>query len=221
MRNTLLTIYIALLSLFAKQATATVIVYTDRAAWELAVVTFVTEDFDVLTPADLDIGINSAGRIIVEVTALAGDTSSGKNAVVLDPGGLFDVNGTTYLQLETDRTKSDKQLVNILFGMDAPIIGFGADWNSTINNGQLTVTVGLETINFADYLTGRGDAFLGLVSDTPFSIIKFDQQEDPNEVFGLDDLSIASVISEPATLALVGLGLAGIGYRRHHSKQAV
>ena len=40
-------------------------------------------------------------------------------------------------------------------------------------------------------------------------------------VFGIDNVSaITTAVPEPATLTLMGLGFAGIGYRRHRSKIA-
>lgn len=53
----------------SSQAAATVVVYTDRAAWETAVGAFETEDFNFQTPFDFVAGTNDVGLFDIELTA--------------------------------------------------------------------------------------------------------------------------------------------------------
>jgi len=78
--------------------------------------------------------------------------------------------------------------------------------------------------SFAVSATSAG-VFFGVISDMgPIERINLSSRSNPSQgtggwFEGVDNIAFGT-IPEPTTLALMGLGLAGIGYRRHRSKKA-
>lgn len=210
-RNVAFAVLTAILgaSLATQRASAGLVVFTDRAAFEAAVGSFVTEDFNALADADFSTGLNSAGQVDVLIAG-----APGANGIRNGATSGLSIDGSPFFRGETDTSPPDVGFPSLSFR--SPVIGFGADFVGTLTAGLLTLTIGADTVEFDDFLTGDGDGFLGFVADAPFHKARF-RQEDPsnNEQFGLDNLSFAPVVAavpEPSTLALSGtaalLGLA-------------
>ena len=74
--------------------------------------------------------------------------------------------------------------------------------------------------------TGTCDPFVcdgsfGIIAPSTVSSLAWTTLDD-SEFWTIDNFSWGTAkVPEPTILALMGLGLAGIGYRRHRSKQAV
>ena len=188
---------------YGSVASATLVVYTDRATWEGVVGGFVTEDFNGVTPGSLSLGVNNVGLISIELFDQVAENR-------IDSGsGFNNINGTNFWNGNMDAFGNPSSAMIL----QDSIIAFGADWTDTTTGGLLTATIGGETLLFSDYLSGAGGGFLGVVADSPFSSIAFDTEHGGAEQFGMDDFSF-SAVPEPATLMLLGLGLAGIGYSR-------
>ena len=189
-----------LLSAISANAGATLIVFSDRAAWQSAVDgPTLTEDFNGLLPQALILGTNDAGLIDIELFDQAG-------ANVIDDGsGGNSIDGSVFWNGNVDAFGSPSSAAVV----SGPILGFGADWISTTTGGGLTVLVGTDLLNFADHLSGDGDGFLGVVADAPFSQIIFDTVSGSPEQFGLDNFSFATV-PEPVTITLLLAGVAAI-----------
>ena len=200
------------------QVNGTLTVYTDRSSWEAAMTSFVTEDFngfasDVLFSS----GINNAGLIDVLITG-----NVGVNRIDAPPLGPEywsgqPIDDTAFFLGEADRLGGEFPSLVFPYTIDS----FGADWGSTHSLGSLTMTVGLTTIVFEDYLPSDvGSGFLGVVSTTPFNQADFSTVLRDSEVFGMDNLSFGTVIPEPSTfilLATAALGLLAYGWRRKRS----
>ena len=191
----------------ALNAQAAIIVFTDRALWEAAAGPFVTEDFNGLTPTPLSTGNNPVGLIDINIV---GDPGVSR---IDDGTSVFAINGTNALILEVDESGTDIGFPSADFL--GAVFGFGADWQSTTNNSVLEVTIDGQLFNFSDFLdAGDGDGFLGFISDVAFTDIVFGLAGSSNEIFGLDDLSIAVSMPEPGILALMGFGVVGLGLSR-------
>lgn len=190
----------------AINAHAVLMVFTDRTTWEASLGTSVTtEDFNGVTPFNMSTGVNSAGLIDIELLG-----SSGPNRID-DGSGFANIDGSNYYHGALDFFDGGApSQATILI---TQIIGFGADWISTTTGGDLSLTILGETVNFDDHLTGSGNGFLGIISTNSFSSIILDTESGAAEQFGMDNFSFAQV-TEPTTLALFGLGLAGLGFAR-------
>jgi hypothetical protein len=174
-----------------------VTIFTSRSAWESAVGSFVTEDFDALAPFEFSTGLNSVGLIDVYVTGPDYENQLGGPSTL---GGQFAINGTNHLighVLDGGTTHP-----TVIFPY--PIIGFAADWRSTTTGGHLlTMTFDNTTIHFDDYLSDDGTGFLGIKATNTFTQAVFGTETTYAEAFGMDNLSITP---EPATVTLLGLG---------------
>lgn len=76
-----------------------------------------------------------------------------------------------------------------------------------------------ETLDLLSPLNNGNLMYVTLVSDVDFTgaTLTFQNGEDQNDGWGIDNVTIASV-PEPGTLALLGLGLAGVGIARRRKQ---
>lgn len=198
-----------LLGSMARQSDA-VTVFTSRAAWELAVGSFSTEDFNGLAVQDFGDGTHDVGLLDIDVV---GTGSLSFPVSIADSSNGLNIDGTNFIR-GASLPAAGPTLV-----FDSPVIGFGADWTSTHTAGGLTLSVPGMTIEFdVELPSGNGDGFLGIVSATPFSSAVLRTELNGTEGYGIDNLSfaVAGAVPEPitATLGLMGLGVLGMATRR-------
>jgi len=172
----------------------------------VASATTITLDFDTATT-----GLNIVGSPLTTSAGTITASASGSSSILLSTGGGFSGNGLRHNE------DSDGDYAQLAFDFDVSSV----------------------TFLFAGFQSG---AFLGEVLDSSFSVLDSFADSDTNadlpggpvtllgsgiryfrfsdspfggSFSGVDDVEIVTAaIPEPATLALMGLGLAGIGFSR-------
>lgn len=188
-------------------AAASVVVYTDRSAWEAAVTGGVTENFNSF--AD--------GTVVTGATVFP-------SGITATASGTLDISSFAFSAI--GQGNALRTFVNTTIVMPGSPVAFGFDY-ADLDLGGASIAFG--TFSQALALTGDADssvtsddfAFFGVVAtaaDIPGGTFSFTSVL---EGFVIDNLSFGSgtAVPEPGTVALLGLGLAGLGYarRRRHS----
>lgn len=144
-------------------------------------------------------------------------TIGGGGAVISVPTGTngfgrYPISGNQFLQ-------ASSAALTIAFSAPVAAFGFyGIDIGDF--NGQVTLTLaggGAQILNVGNTVNGAGGGVLyfGVIETATFTSITFGNTNAGTDVFGFDDFSIGSLqqvqVPEPMSMALFGLGLAGLG----------
>lgn len=200
----LVKVSIAAVSLLSAAAvSAAPIYYNSRASFQAAAGSLSMEGFEgpgqlgaVHTYTDFQVsetnGVNAITNYLAN-SCCVNPVTEGRNAIWFDDnGGSI---GTFY---------------NFTGG---GVYAFGLDITA---NEASTVAIGGAAISDSLVLAGNQPQFWGVIDTSPISAITFDASGGPN--IGFDDvqysLSPSSEVPEPGTVALLGVGLAGIGFVR-------
>lgn len=214
--NVLSGVFGAVLMAFATQtALAAPITYNSQAAYLAAIggSADVTENFNAFVAdqpfrnSSFDVGpftLSSSG------TSQNLNTQNTVDASPFSFGTFADVNGTTFAHFFISGGATTASI-----DFDMPIVGFGATFKELSNS----TTISFTTQSGAKILTpgiGEGVAFFGFTLDPGETLTSFTfSRPSGGDGFGMDDVLLAKQsIPEPGTLALFGLGLAGLAFAR-------
>ena len=216
-----LTISIAVgLTFFGQNVNATLLQYNDRSSFEATLSTIITDDYsataysvgDNFDTLSTDSHSNSQMNSIFGETDYFTTGFSNLNLIIKQPANpsyCAGCNGSFRLGFTTTSIGN----ASGVFGVGFDILG-----NSSSLPYDAFVTFGdSSTINFD---LGIGPGFFGLTSDIGITSIHLGLANGiatTEGSFEIDNLTIG--VPEPTTIALLGLGLAGIGYRRHHNSK--
>jgi len=190
----------------ASSSYAAVVVYTDRAAWEAALLEvphFHDQNFNNELTQPLNPGDNFFIPMIVNIPGTPGYNAI-DDSFTADPfSDALSPNGSTYYLGDVGVSASVAPVLSFV-DLEYSVIAFGADW---VVQGDLTLEMQGMFIPFDIHLP-TGSGFLGVITDQPageFLTVNLLG----TAVFGMDNVRINSV-PIPAAVWLFASGLLGL-----------
>lgn len=176
-------------------AKADFITFANRPAWSAAVGTFTTETFET-TP-------------LQTVPVAGGTINTGLLSLIISPNhggiGIISFGGGRQFMGDVHGPLAGAPQFNII-SFPQPITAFAADF-AVVGEGGINNLMILGT----SFMLPNGTTFFGVISDVPFTQVELRTTGFITEFYRMDNVSFGNPIPEPATLLLLGTGLAGVG----------
>ena len=205
----------------SSSATAGVVTFTDRSVWTAAVASVAyTVDFDGIAAGTsfrttaLDVGPFT----LSSHNPVPGSDEVRDTAALPDPVPPSFGLRSVYMFVDGEANTT----VDLVFA--ASTHGFFADFGYPGNTSQLVLTLSMEGGGSIDLLVpGIGSTIESFGFTSTDAVTSIRLLNTVNDGFDLDNVSAAgptgSTVPEPATLTLVGIGLAGLAGRRLRRRQ--
>jgi hypothetical protein len=200
---------VPLSAFFVSSTQATVVVYTDRVAWETAVLAVPTghfhdQNFDGSLPGGLSTGLNDFLPLTINIPGTPG-LNAIDDSFTADPfsDGLSP-NGSTYYLGDVGVSASIAPILSFFDYPGFAVIGFGADW---VIQGELVVEVQGTLIPFSTHLP-TDSGFLGVITDQGEETLVANLTG--SAAFGMDELRTGNIVPAPSAVCLFNSGLFGL-----------
>ncbi len=209
-----LLVWVLLICAGAPSKASIIQTYTNRVAWEAAVITFSTETFTGLPLGVLPVGTTPLG--LIDLTYLEPSSASVSPRIV-EPGGIPGARALS-VSVGIDSPFTGQVPSTVTLTLPDNATAFGAYFTSATSAAGLAISITGDLIFLDPYFSNDGTGFFGFISDISFQDLILSAPNAvpslPLETFNLNDVSFNQAplsTPEPSSLSLFCLaGILGV-----------